>query len=226
MPLSLETFASAVDHTLLDAAAAPADVDELCDAAGRHRFASVCIHPWWVARACAREDRVRVGTVVAFPAGLDSTTGKIATALQAIADGAAELDVVMAWSALIAGDEASVARDLHGFVAAIRDEGPGITVKVIVEAAELDEPQLRTACALVSECGADFAKTSTGTRGGARVADVAAMRAMLPPRVAIKASGGIRSMADAEALLDAGATRLGTSSAIDILPELDVRAVA
>ena len=222
----MEIFASVVDHTLLDAAASPRDVDARCDEAARLGFASVCLHPWWVERAVHHAPGVRIGTVVAFPSGLDSTAGKIATAKAAIAAGAVELDVVMAWAVLAAGDDVAVGRDLTAVVDAVRREREDVTVKIIVEATQLDAAQLRAACAVVAECGADFAKTSTGTLGGARVDDVAAMRAALPKHIQIKASGGIRTAEGAEALLTAGADRLGTSSALEILAELDVRAVA
>jgi deoxyribose-phosphate aldolase len=224
-PLSIDTFAAAVDHTLLDAASTADRIDALCDEALEHGFAAVCIYPWWVRRAARRLDgRVATCTVAGFPHGLDPTEGKRATALRAIADGAREVDVVLAWGPLADGDEAGPGADLEAVVTAARNAGA--LVKVIVEAAQLTPDQLGRACRLVAASGADFAKTGTGLAGGATVEVVQQMRRDLPDRVSIKASGGIRTAAQALALMAAGATRLGTSSALSILDELTADAVA
>jgi deoxyribose-phosphate aldolase len=224
-PLSVETFAPAVDHTLLDAAAGSARIDQLCDEAAEHGFASVCVYPWWVARAAGRlAGRSAVCTVAGFPHGLDSTESKRATALRAVADGASEVDVVLAYGPMADGDERAAGDDLAAVVAAAHDAGA--LVKVIVEASRLSEEQLVRACSLVAASGAEFGKSNTGTTGGATVEAVALIRRELPARVAVKASGGIRTAEQAAAMLEAGATRLGTSSAVAILEELSVYAVA
>jgi deoxyribose-phosphate aldolase len=227
-PLASETFARAVDHTLLDAAGSAAAIDVLCDEAAAHGFAAVCVYPWWVARCTARllHSDAQVATVISFPHGLDETRAKIEAGRAAIAAGADELDVVLPWGPLRDGDEAGPLADMAAFVEASRLERGDVVIKIIVEATELDRGSLRSACRLVTASGADFAKTSTGMRGGAQVDDVREMRAGLPDSIRIKASGGIRDAAAAAAMLDAGADRLGTSSAVAILEELERHAVA
>jgi deoxyribose-phosphate aldolase len=224
-PLATGSFAAAVDHTLLDAAATASDIDRLCDEARAHAFAAVCVYPWWVRRAAARvAGACAVCTVVGFPHGLDTTPAKVAGLRAAVADGASEIDAVIAYGTLRSGDEAAVLDDARAVVEAVHAQGA--LAKLIVESTRLDEAQLERACAIVERSGADFAKTSTGFAGGATVEAVAAMRAALPESVRIKASGGIRSAEAAAAMLDAGAARLGTSSAIAILRELEAHAVA
>jgi deoxyribose-phosphate aldolase len=218
---AIERVAPSIDHTLLDASAGAGAIDTLCDEASRLGFAAVCVHGRWVARCAARPEPPRIAAVVSFPHGLDATAVKQEAARRAVADGAGELDVVIAY-ALLEDDPAAVARDLEGVVDAAADA----TVKAIVEAPVLTPAQLERACDAVAASGAAFAKTGTGTRGPATVEQVAAMRRALPGRVAIKASGGIRTAADAVALLDAGATRLGTSAGAEIVQQLDVHAVA
>jgi deoxyribose-phosphate aldolase len=226
-PLSIETFAPAVDHTLLDPAATAARIDALCDEALEYGFAAVCVYPWWVARAAARLPHGPVVcTVAGFPHGLDTTEAKVAAARRSLADGAREVDVVMAWGALADGFVAAAGRDIADVVQAVHTESPSAMVKVIVESAQLTDAQLSQACRLVAESGADFAKTSTGVAGPATVAAVARMRGLLPPEVAVKASAGIRSPGDAAAMLEAGAMRLGTSSALAIMADLAADAVA
>ena len=217
-PPAIERVASVIDHTLLDASAGTAAIDELCDEASRYGFACVCVHGRWVARCAAR---ARVAAVISFPHGLDATGTKVDAARRAVADGAAELDVVIAY-ALLDEDPAAVAHDLEAVVTAV----PDTTVKAIVEAPVLSPSQLTRACRAVADAGAAYAKTGTGTRGPATVEQVAAMRDLLPAHVRIKASGGIRTADAAAALIDAGADRLGTSSGVEIMQQLDVHAVA
>lgn len=226
MPLSIETLAPAVDHTLLDAAAPVARIDTLCDQAVQCGFAAVCLYPRWVGRAAARVTAdVVVCTVAGFPHGLDSTSAKAESARSSVAAGASEIDVVMAWQLLREGDVAGAAADVDAVVAAVHEAGG--RAKVIVEASQLSDDELRAACDIVAASGAEFAKTSTGfVGGGATVHAVATMRAALPVSVAVKASGGIRTADAAQAMLEAGATRLGTSSGVEIVRELAVDAVA
>jgi deoxyribose-phosphate aldolase len=226
-PSSAEHLARAIDQTLLDPGAGEDPVRSLCREAAERRFAAACVLPWWVPLAQAELDgAAAVCTVVAFPHGLDATPAKCDASRAAIAAGADELDVVLAYAALRDGDESAAGRDIDAVVAAARAERPDVVVKVIVEAGELTEDQLVTACRLVEGSGADFAKTSTGTRGGATVEAVAVMRRTLPGAVGVKAAGGIRTLAAAQALLAAGATRLGTSSGVAIIDELEAHAVA
>ena len=224
-PLAIETFARAVDHTLLDPAAATPQIDALCDQAAAHGLHAVCVYPWWVARAVARLDgRAAVCTVVGFPHGLDPTAAKLVATRAAVSRGAAEIDVVMAYGALASGETDAVAADLAAVVEAAH--GQGALVKVIVESARLSGDQLRSACRIVAQAGADFAKTSTGLAGPATVEAVELMRETLPATVRVKASGGIRTAQAAAAMLDAGAARLGTSATLAIIDELRLNAVA
>jgi deoxyribose-phosphate aldolase len=224
-PLATGSFAAAVDHTLLDAAASAADIDRLCDEACEHRFASVCVYPWWVARAAARlQGACAICTVIGFPHGLDRTAAKVAAVRDALAAGASEIDAVIAYGALRSGDDAAVLADARAVAEAVHRQ-PGALVKLIVESSRLDGDQLTRAGAVVAASGADFAKTSTGFAGGATLEAVRSLRSTLPDAVRIKASGGIRSAEAAAAMLEAGASRLGTSSAIAILEELSLDAV-
>jgi len=226
-PLAVEHVARAVDHTLLDPGAGVASLTSLCQEADEHGFAAVCVYPWWVPRARALlQGDAAVCTVVSFPHGLDATAAKCEAARAAIATGADEIDVVIAYAALLDGDLKAVSDDLSAVVDAARAERGDVVVKAIIESAQLSDDEIVLACGLVAAAGADFAKTSTGHAGGATVPDVSLMRASLPPSVAVKASGGIRTAACALDMLDAGATRIGTSNALSIIAELEAHAVA
>jgi deoxyribose-phosphate aldolase len=167
-----------------------------------------------------------VCTVVSFPHGLDATAAKCEAARAAIAAGADEIDVVIAYAALRDGATKAAGDDLSAVVDAARAERGDVVVKVIIESAQLSDDEIVLACGLVAAAGADFAKTSTGHAGGATVRAVSLMRASLPPSVAVKASGGIRTADAALDMLDAGATRLGTSNALSIIAELETHALA
>lgn len=218
---AIERVASVIDHTLLDASVGAGAIDAVCEEASRYGFAAVCVHGRWVARCAGRTGGAAVAAVVSFPHGLDATAAKADAGRRAVADGADELDVVIAY-ALLDEDPAAVTRDLEAVVSA----APEAAVKAIVEAPVLTAAQLERACRAVAESGAAYGKTGTGTQGPATVEQVAAMRRHLPERVRIKASGGIRTAAAAVALLEAGADRLGTSSGVAIMQQLDVHAVA
>jgi len=226
-PLAVEHVARAVDHTLLDPGAGVASLTSLCQEADEHGFAAVCVYPWWVPRARALlQGDAAVCTVVSFPHGLDATAAKCEAARAAIAAGADEIDVVTAYAALFDGDPKAVGDDLSAVVDAARAERGDAVVKAIIESARLSDEEIVLACGLVAAAGADFAKTSTGHAGGATVPAVSLMRASLPPSVAVKASGGIRTAACALDMLDAGATRIGTSTALSIIAELEAHALA
>jgi deoxyribose-phosphate aldolase len=167
-----------------------------------------------------------VCTVVSFPHGLDATAAKREAARAAIAAGADEIDVVIAYAALHDGDPKAAGDDLSAVVDAARAERGDVVVKAIIESAQLSDDEIVLACGLVAAAGADFAKTSTGHAGGATVRAVSLMRASLPPSVAVKASGGIRTAGCALDMLDAGATRIGTSNALSIIAELETHALA
>jgi deoxyribose-phosphate aldolase len=222
-------LAGTIDHTLLKPDAKEADARRLCEEAARHRFASVCIPPCYV-RLAAKElhaTDVKVATVVSFPFGNDTTVVKAAAVRDAIAGGASELDVVMNISKFLSGESSYVAEELTTLsqeaAAAARDHGlDRVGLKVIIETAYLTEEMKRLAVRIVAQSGADFVKTSTGFGpGGATVEDVALLREEAPEGLAVKASGGIRTLQDALAMLDAGASRLGASSGVAIVREAE-----
>ena len=210
-------LAKYIDHTLLRTDARRGDVEKFVEEAKAHRFASVCVSPIWVAFAsqALRGSGVKTCTVIGFPQGATPSAVKAFETKQAIADGAEEVDMVIAVGRLKDGDDAYVKADIEAVVAAAK--GKALT-KVIIETCLLTDEEKRRACRLAKEAGADFVKTSTGfSVGGATAADVKLMRESVGEGVGVKASGGVRSRADAEAMLAAGATRLGTSSGVQIV---------
>lgn len=216
-------LAAAIDHTLLRATATAAEVEQLCREAHEHGFYSVCVQPCRVRLARAALARLgaqaRVCTVIGFPLGASAPAIKAAEAAQALADGADELDMVIALWALRDGDEAAVLADIQGVVRA----GAGAHVtKVILETALLTPEEIDAACRLSVAAGAAFVKTSTGFGpGGATVAAVSRMRAAVGPSFGVKASGGIADAATARAMLAAGASRLGASASPAIIAGWD-----
>jgi len=212
-----DTLAACIDHTLLKAEATAEEVGVLCGEALRHGFASVCVNPRFVP-FCAQQlqdSAVQVCTVVGFPLGATDTEIKALEARRCVSLGATEVDMVIPIGALKGGAHAAVFRD----VAAVRRETMGLALlKVIIECALLDDAQKELACRIAADAGADFVKTSTGfAGGGATVADIELMRRVVGGRLGVKASGGIRDRATAEAMLAVGANRLGTSSGVAIV---------
>ncbi|MBN9214009.1 MAG: deoxyribose-phosphate aldolase [Microbacterium sp. SCN 70-200] len=211
-------LAATIDHAILKPELTRADVDAELDIAAQWRVFSVCVRPSDIAYAVQRlaGTGVAVGTVIGFPHGTTSTAAKVAETRQAIADGAAEVDMVINIGALRSGFDDQVVADIAAVVAA----ADGHVTKVILETALLDDEQIARGSRLTEQGGAQFVKTSTGfAGGGATVADVELMRSQVGPDVQVKASGGVRSYADALAMLQAGATRLGTSGSAVILGE-------
>jgi deoxyribose-phosphate aldolase len=201
------SLARYLDATLLDGTASPHQLSEFAvDAAGAG-CAAVCVHAAHLGTVAAAG--LPVAVVVGFPHGADTTAAKVFQTTDAIASGAAEIDVVVRLDALLSGDRQTALDDLSAVVVA----ADGHVVKAIIETGVLDPAALELGCEVVAASGAAFAKTSTG-RGprGASLEDVQTMRALLPDRVAIKAAGGIRTPDFAQSLIDAGATRLGVSS--------------
>lgn len=204
-----------IDHTLLKAAATAPEVDRLCEEALVYRFASVCVNPLWVSRAATalQGSGVRVCTVVGFPLGATSVEAKAFEARQAVADGATEVDMVLAIGAARSGHWDLVARDYQ----ALREATQGVCLKVILETCLLTDEEKVRACELAAQAGLDFVKTSTGfSTGGATEADVRLMRQTVGARCGVKASGGVRAYAEALAMVKAGATRLGLSSGVAV----------
>ncbi len=225
--MRVEELAKTLDHTVLGPRATTADVDRACDEALDHHFATVCSHAWFVPLMVERlrPSDVKVCTVVAFPYGAELPGAKVAAAEAAAAAGADELDVVMNVPAMLSGDFVAVRDELVGLVRAVRsravnDSRGNVIVKVIIEAPYLDDKRVRLACKIVADAGADFAKTASGVGTQARVHDVEVMRDALPEGVGVKAAGGIRTLEDAEAMINAGASRLGSSAAVGIVAEL------
>ncbi len=219
--LDRAALARTIDHTLLAPDASAAAIDALCREALEHSFATVCVHGAWV-RRCAEilsGSRVGVCAVVGFPLGAMASAIKTAEAERAIGDGAREIDMVLFVGALKSGDDERARADVAAVASACHSGGARL--KVILETCLLTEAEKVRACRLVEEAGADFVKTSTGfSRHGATVADVALLAGLVAGRLGVKASGGIRDLAAALAMLGAGATRLGTSASVSILAEL------
>ena len=204
-----------IDHTLLKPDATPEQIRRLCTEADENGFASVCVNPAYVPLAAEllQNSAVNVCTVIGFPLGMNATAIKAAEALKAVQDGADELDMVIQIGQLKSGNLAYVEDDIRAVVEA----GGGKLVKVIIETALLTDEEKVTACQLAQRAGADFVKTCTGFSGGAAsVHDIALMRRTVGPDMGVKASGGVRDYASAVALIEAGATRIGTSSGVAI----------
>jgi len=220
MVLKKDEIARFIDHTLLKPEATPAQIERLCDEARRYGFAAVCVNPVYVRLAAERLQgaEVAVCSVVGFPLGATTTAAKVYEARQALADGAGELDMVIHVGALKAGDYERVQEDIAA-VADVCHKG-GALLKVIIETALLDDAEKVTACRLAQAAGADFVKTSTGfASGGATAEDVRLMRQTVGPRMGVKAAGGIRSYADALAMIEAGANRIGASAGVRIVEQ-------
>jgi len=211
------TLAAAIDHTLLKPEATAAQVVRLCDEAKAFGFAAVCVNPCHialVAQTLREAPQVRACSVVGFPLGASHSRIKAAEAQQAVADGAREIDMVLAVGALKDGRHDLVEADIRAVVAAAGEAW----VKVIIETCLLTDEEKLAACKLAQRAGARFVKTSTGFgAAGATAADVRLMRAAVGDAMGVKASGGIRTLAQALEMLAAGATRLGTSSGVAIV---------
>lgn len=213
-------FAKYIDHTLLKADATEAAIIELCQEAKTYSFASVCVNPTWVKEAAAQlaGTEVKVCTVIGFPLGASTSETKAFETKNAIQNGATEIDMVINISALRDGKHEFVQQDIQSVVEAAADDA---IVKVIIETSLLTAEEKRTACELAVVAGADFVKTSTGfSTGGATVEDVKVMRSVVGPEIGVKASGGVRNFEDMQQMIEAGATRIGASSGVQIMQGL------
>ena len=205
-----------IDHTVLKADTPKAKVQQIIDEAIQYDFMSVCINPTWVSFAAEKlaATDVKVCTVIGFPLGANTSTVKAFEAAEAIKNGADEVDMVINIGAAKDGEWDLVESDIQAVVDASKD----VTTKVIIETSLLTDEEKVKACQAAVRAGADFVKTSTGfSTAGATVADIALMRQTVGPDLGVKASGGVRSIADAQAMIEAGATRLGTSNGVDIM---------
>lgn len=213
-------IASYIDHTKLAATTSEKDVIQLCDQAKQFAFASVCINPWHVplAAECLVGTNVKVCTVIGFPLGATASKVKAYETKLMIEAGAEEIDMVINVGALKDGNYAYVENDIGEVVRAAADKA---IVKVIIETCYLSDAEKINACKLAISAGAHYVKTSTGfgTHGATRD-DVALMRKTVGETIGVKASGGIKDLQTALAMIDVGATRIGTSSGLAILAEL------
>src|ERR1044072_2152563 len=199
-------WASFVDHTLLKPEATEADITRLCEEAAQYRFASVCVNPSWVKTAACvlRGSGVPVCTVIGFPLGATLPDVKAYETRRAIFDGAREIDMVINIGALKSGDDCAVEYDIRAVVEAAHEHG--LLVKTIIETALLTDDEKVRACLAAKRAGADFVKTSTGfAKSGATVADIALMRRTVGPDLGVKASGGVKGITDARAMVEAAA---------------------
>ncbi|MDR2897931.1 MAG: deoxyribose-phosphate aldolase [Spirochaetaceae bacterium] len=233
--MNTETLAKTIDHTQLKATAVKEDIVKLCAEAREYGFYSVCINPCWVPLAVRELEGsgVAVCTVIGFPLGANATGIKAAEASHAVLQGAREVDMVINIGALKNGDLSAVEADIRAVVEAVREaqERTGITaiVKVIIETCYLTDAEKEAACLAAKQAGADFVKTSTGfgapgndasgnpLPAGATVSDVSLMKKTVGASMRVKASGGIRDLDTALAMLNAGADRLGFSAGISIV---------
>ena len=216
------TLAARIDHTLLRPDCTEAQIVQLCEEAAAHGFAAVCVPPCYVALATGKlaGTAVGIGTVIGFPLGYAASSVKFKEAEVALYDGATELDMVLNVSALKSGKAEAIQAEILDLADLCHVHQA--LLKVIIETALLTEAEIELACQLCVGGEADFVKTSTGFASrGATVADIELMRRVLPEHVRIKAAGGIRTRAAAEALVAAGADRIGSSNSVALLAETD-----
>lgn len=205
-----------IDHTLLKPESTQTQIDKLIAEAVEYQFASVCVNPTWVSYAAKalKGTEVNVCTVIGFPLGANTSSVKAFETKDAVANGADEIDMVINIGQLKSGQYDAVEADIRAVVEASGDK----LVKVIIETCLLTDGEKVKACQLAVAAGADYVKTSTGfSTAGANIADVTLMRKTVGPNIGVKAAGGTRSYADAEAFIKAGATRIGTSAGVVIV---------
>ncbi|BCV24648.1 deoxyribose-phosphate aldolase [Gelria sp. Kuro-4] len=218
--MQLKELARMIDHTLLKPTATPAAIRALCQEAKEHGFGAVCVQPCYVklAEEELKETAVKVATVIGFPLGVTTSLVKAAEAGEAVANGADELDMVLNIGAVKAGGWDRVENDIRAVVQAA---GTAL-VKVILETCYLTDEEIVRACQAAVAAGAGFVKTSTGFGpAGAKPEHVRLMRQTVGPNIGVKAAGGIRTFRDAQAMIEAGATRLGASSGVQIIKEAE-----
>lgn len=210
-------LAKYIDHTQLKPDTTKQSIVKIVEEAKQHEFASVCVNPHWVSYCYneLKDTPVKVCTVIGFPLGATSTETKIFETNQAIADGATEVDMVINVGELKSNNDAFVEKDIRAVVEAAK--GKALT-KVIIETSLLTEDEKVRACKLAKNAEADYVKTSTGfSGGGATVEDIRLMRETVGPEMGVKASGGVRDLEQTEAMIEAGATRIGASSGVAIV---------
>ncbi|MFE4243424.1 deoxyribose-phosphate aldolase [Peribacillus butanolivorans] len=205
-----------IDHTLLKPEIKKEDIIKLCEEAKEFGFASICVNPTWVAKSAEilHDTDIKVCTVIGFPLGANTPETKAFETKNALENGATEIDMVINIGALKDKNDELVERDIRSVVEAVNKK---TIVKVIIESCLLTDEEKVRACEISVKAGADYVKTSTGfSLHGATVEDVALMRRSVGPNIGVKASGGVRNLQDIEAMVEAGATRIGSSSGVQI----------
>ena len=214
-------FASYIDHTLLKTEASSKDIKKLCKEAVEYQFYSVCVNPMYI-KDCKRylkDSNVKVCTVIGFPLGANDTKTKVFEAKHAIKCGVDEIDVVINVAKLKDKKYKYVEKELEAIIKVSQNK---VLVKVIIETCLLTSDEIRVACEIVCGSGADFVKTSTGfSKYGARVEDVELMKSVCQDKILIKASGGIKDFDTMENMINAGASRIGTSRGVEIMQEIE-----
>jgi deoxyribose-phosphate aldolase len=225
--MNAQDLARMIDHTVLKPEALPAAIDRLCDEAGEWGFMAVCVNPIWVRRCAERLQGtgVRVASVIGFPLGASRTDTKVDETRRAIDDGAIEIDMVARIGDLLAGNTAVVRDDIAAVVDAVHAASTDHELKVILETAALNRDQIIAGCRCCAEAQADFVKTSTGFHpaGGASAEAVRMLHRYSSP-LKVKAAGGIRTLAMARVMIEAGAARIGTSAGPAIMNEMKAQA--
>ena len=219
LSLTREELASYIDHTLLKPEASREQIRAVCEEAKQYHFASVCVNPCWVPLIAEelKGSGVSVCCVIGFPLGASLSSVKAFEAREAVAAGAQEIDMVVNIGAVKSGAWELVRED----IAAVNAAKGTAKLKVIIETCLLTDEEKVRVCQIAKEVGADFVKTSTGfSTGGATVHDVELMRKTVGPEMGVKASGGVRTLADALAMIEAGASRLGASAGVKIIEAL------
>lgn len=214
--MKIEKLNKTIDHTLLKPEASVQQINKVCDEALEFDFASVCVNPFWVKHVSSRlaDSDVKVCTVIGFPLGANTIETKVYETENAIENGAEEIDMVLNISMLRDLEEVYLLDEISSVVKAAK----GKKVKVIIETCLLDDEQKILACKIVKEAGASFIKTSTGfSTGGATKEDIELFNRELNGAFEIKASGGVRTLEDVEVMINAGATRIGTSGGVNII---------
>ena len=219
-PTNSSSVAALIDHTLLKAEATRSDIARICREALQYRFASVCVNSVFVKQVfeALRNSPVKTCVVVGFPLGANLPQVKLDEARVALEQGAQEIDMVIHIGGLKAGDDAAVRREIEDLTRLVHERGA--ILKVIIETALLTEEEKVRACRAARDARADFVKTSTGfSTSGATIGDVQLMRQEVGREMGVKASGGVRSLDDLLAMVEAGATRIGTSNGVKIMEE-------
>ena len=221
--ISRKEFALMQDHSILEPNATKDGVTQRCRETLEHGLGATYVNPCWVSYAKSLlGNRAKVGTVVGFPFGANTTATKIAEGLECIDNGADKLDVVINISKLKTGETVYVEKELRDFVTAMKKRRSDVTVKVIIECCYLTHDEKVAACRIVGDSGADFIKTSTGTgTGGARIGDIRLMRKLVGDKVKIKAAAQITSIEDALAVIEEGASAIGENTAVKLLEDFD-----